>query len=165
MIIGAIDPGKKGGLTLYRPEDNVVLSTHHVPVITPEGKKERPNYPVLAKEWEEPIKWCDHVFIELVGSMPKQGVASSFNFGYVAGFAYGLVLAWGIAHTFITPQKWKKLVGISGSDGATSIARACQLFPAAAPLFKRVTVDEGVAEAALMAYAGNLLLKGATNGG
>lgn len=156
-VVAGIDPGKKGGLVAVN-EENKIVGLVRVPVIKPKGMKERPNYPVMAQTWLPILKLCSHVYVEQVGSMPKQGVASSFNFGYVAGAAYGMILALGLAHTFITPQKWKKEVGISGSDGTLSIRRACQLFPESAEEFARVTVDEGVAEAALIGYAGRKLL-------
>lgn len=164
MIIGGIDPGKKGGLSLYDVDGNALIGVYHVPVIKPKGKKERPNWAVLAAEWRDPLSLCDHVFIEQVGAMPKQGTASCFNFGYSAGFVYGLVFATSTPHAFLTPQKWQKLAGVTVADGRTSIVRACQLFPASAPWFKRVTVDEGVAEASLIAYAGHLTLNGASDG-
>lgn len=157
MIIGGIDPGKKGGLVLYC-EGVGLLDLARVVLIKEKNKKEKPNYPLLKQQWTPLLQQCDHVFIEQVGSMPKQGVASSFNFGYVAGVAYGLVLGLDIPHSFVTPQVWKKAVGISGNDGKTSIRRACQLFPSSAEEFARVTVDEGVAEAALIAFAGHKIL-------
>ncbi len=80
-----------------------------------------------------------------------------FNFGYVAGFAFGLVKAYDKQYTFITPQKWKKLVGLKGSDKGQSRALAAKLLPDYASEFKRVK-DDGVAEAALLAYSGGASL-------
>lgn len=46
--------------------------------------------------------------IERVHSMPKQGVASSFKFGFSAGFLHGMLVAAGIPFDDVTPQKWQK---------------------------------------------------------
>jgi crossover junction endodeoxyribonuclease RuvC len=91
--------------------------------------------------------------------MPKNGAVSMFSFGYTAGFAYGMVLANNLPHTFVTPQKWKKIVGIKGSDGEVSRKRASQLYPGTVDLWK-LKGDDGVAEAALIAHAGIKLLEG-----
>jgi crossover junction endodeoxyribonuclease RuvC len=151
MIIGGIDPGRKGGLTLL--EDGKVIEALHVPSINAKGVKSKANFPLMAHEWTPALRRCDHVAIEMVGAMPKQGVASMFNFGYIAGFAYGLVAGLEIPHTFYLPRVWKREVGICGDDKSLSFKRVFQLFPESADRFKRVTVDEGIAEAALMAYA------------
>lgn len=46
--------------------------------------------------------------IERVHSMPKQGVSSSFKFGFSAGFLHGILVAAGIPFDEVTPQKWQK---------------------------------------------------------
>jgi crossover junction endodeoxyribonuclease RuvC len=49
-----------------------------------------------------------HAAVELVHSMPKQGVASSFKFGFSAGFLRGLLVASAIPFVVVSPQRWQK---------------------------------------------------------
>lgn len=65
--------------------------------------------------------------IELVHSMPKQGVASSFSFGKSAGYWEGMFDALQIPYMFATPQAWQKAV--------------VDTIPANAPLVKGEDID------------------------
>jgi crossover junction endodeoxyribonuclease RuvC len=87
-----------------------------------------------------------HVYVELVASMPGQGVRSMFSLGYGLAVWETALTACGIPFTRVTPQSWKKamLHGV-GTDKRASILRAQQLFPTLA-----VTRD-GPAEALLLA--------------
>ena len=163
MRIGGIDPGKSGALVVidgWKTFEDAEIIVCKVPLIKVKvGKKEKtkPDYVQMASLWSEVIYSCDHVFIERVGAMPKQGAASTFNFGYVAGAAYGLLVAQKIPHTFVTPQVWKKKMGLSGDDKDKSRERASQLLPRFSENWKLVK-DDGVAEAALLCYFGGLAL-------
>lgn len=162
MITAGIDPGKKGGLVLLGSSGLPVL-VERVPLIkTKVNNKVREviDYGNMFRVWKQCMEHLDHVFIEQVtGSLGKGAQSGSFNFGYSAGFIYGIVSAAGVPHTFITPQKWKKIMGLPpGSDKGASIRRAIQLFPDSAAEFARKTVDEGVAEAALIGKAGRHIL-------
>jgi crossover junction endodeoxyribonuclease RuvC len=159
MNVAGIDPGKNGAIVLITEYNRVYSDmAYGVPLVKIKGK-DKPNYALMAQSWGDALAYADHVFIEQVGAMPGQGVTSMFNFGYVAGFMYGLVQGMKKPHTFVTPQKWKGIVGISGSDGEVSRQRASQLFPCSSEFWPRKK-DDGVAEAALIAYAGHQLLKG-----
>ena len=92
--------------------------------------------------------------------MPGQGVTSMFNFGDRFGFVKALAYSAGVPVTFVRPQEWKKGVGIPAkADKGVSRLRASQLFPNDADKWSRVK-DDGVAEAALIAYYGSLKLRG-----
>lgn len=90
-------------------------------------------------------------FVEKVGAMPGQGTASMFSFGYSAGLAEGVLAGLGVPVEFLTPQAWKKNIGLA--DKAAARMRAGQQWPEMAKLFARKK-DEGRAEAALMGLAG-----------
>jgi len=96
------------------------------------------------RDWE--------AFVEQVGAMPGQGVTSMFAFGKAYGAPLGMLAAFQIPMTLVTPQKWKKALGVpKGKDAARQ--RATQLLPTSAvqwPLKKH----DGRAEAALIAYYG-----------
>ncbi|MDE2020011.1 MAG: hypothetical protein KGJ13_06735 [Patescibacteria group bacterium] len=147
-MIAGIDPGKRGALFLLGPPYECAM----VPLVKIRSK-EKPDYPAWWKIWHPLLLEAEHIFIESVAARPGQGVTSMFSFGYSAGFVYGLVLSSGRPHTFITPQRWKKLVGLRGSNAEESRRRASQLLPEAVGFWPRKK-DDGVAEAALIAWAG-----------
>ncbi|MES2348472.1 MAG: hypothetical protein V4641_12995 [Pseudomonadota bacterium] len=92
--------------------------------------------------------------IEDVHSMPKQGVASSFTFGHVAGATQMAVVAAGIPLRMVPPASWKRLMGL-GRDKDESRRRASQLYPAFAHLWP-LKKHDGRAEAVLLAHYGRL---------
>ena len=51
--------------------------------------------------------------LELVGSMPAQGVSSVFSFGKSTGFVIGLLVASGIPYQETVPRSWQKALGIT----------------------------------------------------
>lgn len=158
ITFGGIDPGRTGGLARLTFDDGKLLTgaIFPVPLLKVKGK-ESIDYVSLAAQWTPQITQCDEVVIELVGSMPKQGVSSTFKFGYSAGFVYGLVAGARVPHTFMTPQSWKKVVGIAGSDAEVSRRRAGQLMPSLVGLWP-LGKHDGLAEAALMAWARHQVL-------
>lgn len=164
MIVAGIDPGKSGALFVDygKPFDPNGATVPLLKLKVNGKKKTVADFPQWARDWGNLLLEVDHVFIEQVGAMPGQGVTSMFTFGYAAGFAYGLVLAANLPHTFVTPQKWKKFHGLSGSDGDQSRRKASQLMPAAAQFWPNKG-DHGVAEAALIAYYGRAQLEGKTS--
>lgn len=71
-----------------------------------------------------------HAFIEVVHSMPKQGVASSFTFGRSYGFLRGLLAGLQIPFDEVRPQAWQKAMGcLTKGDKNASKAAAQRLFP------------------------------------
>lgn len=62
-------------------------------------------------EWMR-SKTVARAVVEKVGAMPRQGVSSSFKFGYGAGLLYGVLLAHRIPVDFVTPQRWQKALSV-----------------------------------------------------
>ena len=85
--------------------------------------------------------------IEAVHSMPGQGVSSSFKFGMAYGAAISIMERINCPWDLVTPQKWKKEMGLT-ADKNESLDMARQLWPTA-PLARKM--DNGRAEALLMA--------------
>lgn len=87
---------------------------------------ERDIYDIFeSRVWDDPV-----VFIEIVHSMPKQGVASSFAFGRNYGFLRGVITALKYPMHDITPQKWQKFLScLTHGDKNISKQKAQQLFP------------------------------------
>lgn len=86
--------------------------------------------------------------IERVSAMPKQGVASSFNFGVGFGSVLGVLGAIGIPVEFVASSKWKRELGLS-KDKHASLHKARLLFP---DCELSLCKHEGRAEALLIAY-------------
>ena len=96
---------------------------------------------------------AEHVYIEQVGAMPGQGVASMFNFGHSVGTVVGVMSALMIPYTLVTPQAWKRAAGLIGTDKDAARARALQLWPDWRELDKKGN-GQAFADAALIARYG-----------
>jgi hypothetical protein len=96
------------------------------------------------------VRGCNdlEVVVEAVHSMPKNGVASSFKFGVAFGGAISLAERLRCTWQLVTPQVWKKALGLD-SDKQKSLDLARKLWPDA-PLKRKK--DNGRAEALLLAY-------------
>lgn len=88
--------------------------------------------------------------VERVGSMPKQGVASTFAFGVAFGSILSLIQSAGISIELVTPASWKAAAGL-GPDKHASLFKARLLYPDA-PLTR--IRDHNRAEAILLARHG-----------
>lgn len=88
--------------------------------------------------------------IEDVHSMPDQGIASTFRFGYSAGIIMGVLQALEIPVLRVKPSVWKASLNLS-ADKSRSLSLAKKLYPRYADLFKRKK-DDGRAEALLIAH-------------
>ena len=126
MLILGIDPGASGAVVLL--EDEVPIEWMRMPTYKV-GSATRVNASELTYFMDR-TKYIDMVYVEQVGAMPGQGVASMFNFGHSCGVVMGVIGALGYSHTMVTPQKWKKAAGLIGTEKDASRARAIQLWPA-----------------------------------
>jgi crossover junction endodeoxyribonuclease RuvC len=107
-----IDPGKSGALALLKYQDDHLLDVciQDCPVL-PAVKGKTVYDPAamsaLLRRWSSG-EGTSHVFVEVVHSMPGQGVSSMFDFGKGFGMWLGILAALQIPHTLLTPQRWKK---------------------------------------------------------
>lgn len=149
-MILAIDPGAKGALAFLDVDkgDLVIVDMPTVEVKRGNKAKVEISPQLLAAEIKSRLPRI--AVLERVGAMPGQGVSSMFQFGRGVGMLEGVLSALQIPVTYVTPQNWQKAVGVRGGKDANR-ARAAELFPAYADLFKRAK-DDGRADAALMAW-------------
>lgn len=142
-ILG-VDPGLSGALAWYWPADAGVILAEDVPVVSTEIdavtltaalKRRRPA----------------HAWVEMVHSMPKQGVASSFKLGRAYGVVTGVIQALEIPMTLVTPNVWKKAYRLD-SDKEKARALALRLWPSSTRFSRKK--DHGRSEAALLARYG-----------
>lgn len=153
MIILGIDPGLSGALAIYNTSEGTVdIIDMPVLEIVRNGKKKRE---VSAQALANQLvgRNITAAFMERVNAMSGQGVTSVFSFGRSSGIVEGVLAAYDIPTTLVTPQAWQKAVGQrAGKDGSRE--RAMQLFPAQADLFHRKK-DDGRSDAVLIAYYGS----------
>ena len=153
MVILGIDIGVSGAIAIL--ENGALITVHDMPVLQ-EGPRNRRsvNAPLLAE-----IVARSHAakaYVEHVGVRPGEGAVGAFAFGRSRGVIEGVCAGLDVPVEFITPPRWKRLVGIApGKLGSKDAARskAIARWPGSADLFRRVK-DDGRAEAALIAFAG-----------
>ena len=114
FVLG-VDPGILGGVSSFKAgEFHAVCGT---PVIKGKGKSQHD-----LREMSDLLRYYQSLgirkaYIEHVHSMPKQGVASSFNFGVSYGIWLGLFAGLCIPFERVSPQRWQKvLVDVPGKD-------------------------------------------------
>jgi crossover junction endodeoxyribonuclease RuvC len=143
-----IDPGQTGGLALISGAE--LLDVVPMPVIDKEVMGGQ--IAEILRAWrrsQEEISVC----IEQVGSMPKQGVASTFKFGKSFGIALGVVSAMGLPMVRMRPQKWRGIMGLpTPANKNHSRLLSTELWPSMSEHWKLKNQD-GKAEAALIAEA------------
>ena len=120
-MILSCDPGLSGALCFS--ENGIVkaiLDMPTMPKLTGKGNS------VNAAALNEIISLhdIDVAYVERVHAMPKQGVSSTFEFGYGYGILHGVLAAQGIKLVLVTPATWKKHCGLikKPKDAARSLA-------------------------------------------
>ena len=145
MRILGIDPGLSGALVILddvQPIEWMRMPTYIV------GKSNRVNGAAVASFINK--SKIDRAVIELVHSMPGQGVTSSFTFGHAFGTVMGVLAALEIPVSGISPQEWKKRAGLIGKDKDAARSRALELWPHWRALDKKGE-GQAMADAALIA--------------
>ncbi len=96
-----------------------------------------------------------HVFavLEQVGSMPGQGLASTFRFGQSDGVLRGVLGALGIGYLTVAPVRWKNHYGLKGQEKDAARSLAIRRFPSVAQQLARKK-DGGRADSLLIALWG-----------
>ena len=148
-----IDPGVSGAIVVlnwFSAGEPSVMDSIRMPIIKV-GKSSRVNAAAVAEFLTEYDS--GHAYIERVGSMPGQGVASTFTFGHAAGVVEGVTSALCIPVTLVAPQTWKKRAGLIGTDKDAARSRAVQLWPRWSELSKK-GAGQALADAALIARYG-----------
>lgn len=152
MLKIGIDPGLSGAIVVF--DDNKPVAWYRMPTMKI-GSANRVNAPALAaiirpSIYGEEIK----AYVELVSSMPGQGVASMFSFGHSAGVIQGVLGALEIPVVMVTPQTWKKRAGLVGQDKDASRTKAIQMWPSWRELDKK-GAGQAYADAAFIAVYGD----------
>lgn len=168
MRVMAIDPGTKGAVALFAPKENPRLTAYELPNVSlsvGRTKKKKQTRLDLDTCWALILGLAataepEICFLEDVNGFSgneKSTGAAGFVFGATAGALEMAVVAAKIPRHKVPPSDWKGALKIRGTTRAerktASRVAATKLFPEHADLFRRVK-DEGVAEAALIAWYG-----------
>lgn len=154
MIAVGIDPGNNGAIAAIINGKPLIWSLNAETLRSDAHDAFKEIY-AIAYDQDEIIVVC----MEKVGSMPKQGVASTFKFGVAYGILQGMCVmaGLGIQHE-PTPQQWKK--GVFGTahkklnrEEQKQLAReyARKLYPSLSDQLK-FKKDADKAEAVLLAH-------------
>lgn len=145
-----IDPGLGGGFALIETKEGAppaFIAGLRTPVIRHKGKGLVDARELLV--WLTDLGWIDQAVIEQVAARPGQGVTSSFTFGRATGAIETLAQLMAETVVWTTPSVWKKDLGL-GTEKRDSLD-LCRLRFGDAFTFRAIS-DDGVAEAALLAY-------------
>lgn len=149
MRVLGIDPGLSGAFVLL--EDGKPIEWGTMPTMA-EGSNKRVNGAALASVLR--FAKIDVAYMEQVNAMPGQGVASMFTFGHAAGTVRGVLGALEIPVRMVTPQAWKKAVGLLNKDKDAARSLAIQIWPEWRVLDKKGE-GQALADAALIARYGS----------
>jgi crossover junction endodeoxyribonuclease RuvC len=153
MIKIGIDPGLSGAIVVLK--NDVPMLQYRMPTMKT-GSANRVNASALAAIIRPSIYADDQLqaYVELVGSMPGQGVASMFSFGHSAGVIQGVLGALEIPVTMVTPQTWKKRAGLMGKEKDAARVLAIQMWPSWRELDQK-GAGQAYADAAFIAIYGD----------
>ena len=159
MIILGIDPGMSGALASW---DGTFLQVLDIPTVKSTGRGREVVWAELNQKWDEYFIWADHGFLERVHSRPGEGVSSAFKFGTVFGGLRAMTVAKRVPLSLVTPQAWKKAMGVAQGSKQAAVVRATELFPEYAKHFvgPKGGKKDGVADAALISLYGHRKLLG-----
>lgn len=146
LILGC-DPGKKGALALVAP-DGVLVDIADMPDAT--GSALGAHLADFLDDHAPHTIGC--AWVEKVHAMPGNGSVSMFNFGANYGGICTLLGGLRIRVEVVSPNRWKKAMGVT-ADKRSSRDLAAARWPEHAARFARVR-DDGRAEAALIAEYG-----------
>jgi crossover junction endodeoxyribonuclease RuvC len=147
MKVMSIDPGLSGALAVFDGHDLIAVVDMPTHELDRNGKAKRQ---IAAADLAGIFCQHDprHIIVEKVSAMPGQGVTSMFSFGRSLGIIEGIIAAYNIPVTYVTPGVWTKGIG-RGAGKDASRARACELYPSHQKSFARVK-DDGRADAVLI---------------
>jgi len=139
MYYLGIDVGKNGGVVLLNENKNIIASSKMNEMFLFNILR---NYNNI------------FAFVERVHSMPKQGVKSTFTFGYNLGFIIGVLQSHGVEYELIEPLAWKKYFSLIKKDKKESCKKALELDNTLKCYGKRNGLLDGICDAYLICVYG-----------
>ena len=150
MIIAGIDVGISGAVCIKKED---TINVQSLPTV---GKI------IDVEKLHSILKEADHIFIEKSHAMPKQGVVSSFNFGYTYGLIEAAARLTNAKVEIVHSKTWKNLI-LKGTakDKDAALVFAHRLYP---DLIVKKS-DHNKADAILIAEYGRRILGGLNDRG
>lgn len=148
MEYGGIDPGLSGAIAIIS-NGRVEIADTPTDMEIIGGKNRRVYDPAAMDELIALIPDYVKMCLEKVRPMPSFG-ASNFTFGMGLAYWVMALISNRVSWRTVSPQQWKKDMGLKGSDKNASRELACKLFPRDAHLFTRKK-DHDRADATLIA--------------
>ena len=147
-----IDPGLTGALALLRNGEFAEVFDMPTSGRGVGGKQDINHQELcrLLREMPPCTAYVQHVWGFNKGGV-QQSSASGFHLGKTVGAVHMGLAAYGMPMELVTPQKWKKSLGLIGTDKDAARTRAIQLLPTA-PLSLKKHI--GRADALLIALHG-----------
>ena len=152
MLIVGIDPGLTGAIAFLDTETNKIHVEDVPTIVNVVNRKKKQSVDMHSLQRIMAIEPHPVTYIEQVSAMPNQGITSMFNFGQVYGMLQQAVVSNKHVLYRVTPQKWKKLLGVK-ADKKSARLKASELMPNAVDYWPLAKHD-GRAEAALIALYG-----------
>ncbi len=147
MLIIGIDPGLSGALAIL-DANGTAEAVHDLPVIR-DGRLSWIDGGQMQSLLIEAVQGRPaRVVVERVSAMPRQGIASAFNFGCGFGSILAIAQARQLPIELVTASTWKRALGLTG-DKRASLDKARLLFPTAE---LHLAKHDGRAEALLLAH-------------
>lgn len=149
MLTVGIDCGLTGAVAFL--QDGAYLTVEDMPTVPSNGLIKRR---VCGQQLAALLTGGEkQICIESVAARPGQGVSGMFSLGRSLGAVEAVCEALGHNPAYVTPQAWKRRLGLLGTDKRASLNRARELFPDA-PLGR--LRDHNRAEALLIAHFATL---------
>lgn len=105
VLIAGIDPGKNGGAIILDNFGNIIAKSPMFMIDKSEFDSTAYSYFLKNDQYQ-----VDHVVVERVTAMPKNGVVSMFHFGMAFMFCQVVPKMLSIPMTLVTPQAWQKVM-------------------------------------------------------
>ena len=116
----AVDPGSRSGAWAILDEMGKIVAVDDLPIV--ENMISGPLFAAIIERYTPSV-----AIIERVASMPRQGVASSFKFGFGCGVITGVLGAELVPVSWVTAGVWKRHFRIDKSKDASSSACHCDM--------------------------------------
>ena len=146
-----VDPGVGGALATMNPAG---ITVEDMPVIKA-AKGRLYDIKALADildgaRADRPI---DRVIVEHMQPIRGIGVKATFHLGFAQGMLEALLTEMGIPYELVRPGRWRKALGLTGTNGNERRLRAIQMWPALAEDL-RLKKHDGRADALFLAEWG-----------
>lgn len=145
-----VDPGLSGGIAIALADHTIVLAE-----AMPLAGNDLDLTTICKMIWEWIEDYDAVACIEKVSSMPHQGVASMFKFGFGTGSIHGILAAFNVPRHLVSPVEWQKFVlqGLNKGDKTIAISYVARVYPYVdmLPTTRSKKPSSGIADAVCIA--------------